>query len=661
MNDDATTLERAWCGLAAAALMLAALCALVVAAARVPQAAAVLDLRPYFGQALVLHVGLATLVWLLAAACTLWTALAPPRAAIGWPLFGAAAAGVVCLLAAAAAAGRHAQALLFSYVPLLDDARYRAGLSVFLLAVGGVAAASLRHAWQQRGAPTALSPAAYAVRAGLLPAFVAPLVLGLGWVELNRAQSLAAQGELLFWAPGHVLQFLYSALLVAAWLRLARHPGSAEALPRSPSCSPRSSLPAEPQVPCAEARQARSRCLPELPPARASGPLRAAIVMTVAPVVFAPLILFLFPIDSASFRAAFTSLMAWGSWPGPLWVAWQIARAPACAPACGAQRGFLVGSIGLFVAGLLAGAVIDGESTTIPAHYHGTVGAVTLALMGVVHERLGALQTGGRERLPLVFGGGLALVLGGFAIAGAAGLPRKAAFADASAPAAIGIVVMAIGAALAIIAALWFGARVTRVLKDAAVRWARRRRHATSGVRAADRRGVALAATVASIALLGGLVAWSGNASRHEGATALPGLSTAQAAEVRRRFDQGVVMLHARRYEYAIAAFGRVLELAPQMPEAHVNLGYALLGSGQPRTAADFFSAAIALRQGQLNAYYGLAVALDEAGDRAAALGAMRTFTHLARADDPFRRKAEAALWEWEAASSRSDAERPRR
>ncbi|MGB5081962.1 MAG: hypothetical protein WBO23_14600 [Burkholderiales bacterium] len=120
--------------------------------------------------------------------------------------------------------------------------------------------------------------------------------------------------------------------------------------------------------------------------------------------------------------------------------------------------------------------------------------------------------------------------------------------------------------------------------------------------------------------------------------------------EVEQRFLQGVVMLHARQYEHAATAFHRVLEMAPDLPEAHVNMGFALIGLERFAAARDFFESAVALRRDQANAYYGLALALEGLRDAPGAIGAMRTYLHLTRADDPYRRKAQAALWEWEAA-----------
>lgn len=119
-------------------------------------------------------------------------------------------------------------------------------------------------------------------------------------------------------------------------------------------------------------------------------------------------------------------------------------------------------------------------------------------------------------------------------------------------------------------------------------------------------------------------------------------------AEIEQRFGQAVVMLHARRYQEAVVALERVIELSPRLPEAYINLGYALLGLEQNEHARDFFLAATELDPYQGNAYWGLAVALEALDDLDGALGAMRTYIHLAPPDDPYVRKARSALWEWD-------------
>ncbi|OYU81706.1 MAG: hypothetical protein CFE45_27790, partial [Burkholderiales bacterium PBB5] len=122
-------------------------------------------------------------------------------------------------------------------------------------------------------------------------------------------------------------------------------------------------------------------------------------------------------------------------------------------------------------------------------------------------------------------------------------------------------------------------------------------------------------------------------------------------AELRRRFDQAVLLLHGRQYEPAVRALHQVLLLSPRLPEAHVNMGYALLGLKRVPEARDFFDSAPHLKPDQANAYFGLALAWEASGDLAMATGAMRSYLHLARDEQPEHlRRARAALWEWEQA-----------
>lgn len=121
----------------------------------------------------------------------------------------------------------------------------------------------------------------------------------------------------------------------------------------------------------------------------------------------------------------------------------------------------------------------------------------------------------------------------------------------------------------------------------------------------------------------------------------------ARDAELQLRFQQAVAMLHAKQYDYAVKALHRVLELAPRMPEAHVNMGYALIGLKDYKAAVDFFDSAIAIKPMQLNAYYGLALAYEGQGNYPMALSAMESFIHLAGDDHPYLERAQSASWEW--------------
>jgi tetratricopeptide (TPR) repeat protein len=123
------------------------------------------------------------------------------------------------------------------------------------------------------------------------------------------------------------------------------------------------------------------------------------------------------------------------------------------------------------------------------------------------------------------------------------------------------------------------------------------------------------------------------------------------AVDARRQFEAAVLLLHARRHDEAATLLTAAIAVEPDVPDSHVNLGFARLGQQRPAQARAAFEQAIALRPQQANAYYGLAMAHEAGGDLALALGAMRTYLHLAQAAQPHHlARARAALWEWEQA-----------
>lgn len=179
-----------------------------------------------------------------------------------------------------------------------------------------------------------------------------------------------------------------------------------------------------------------------------------------------------------------------------------------------------------------------------------------------------------------------------------------------------------------------------------------------------DRRLTAIALTAGAVLLIGGIVTLlpqreptrvmeSTAATAVENPAVDPRLDPtghehqAREEEVSVRFQQAVAMLHAKQYEYAIKALHRVLELAPRLPEAYVNMGFALIGTKNYKAAIDFFDTAIRLKPMQTNAFYGLALSYEGQKDYMLAVSAMESFIHLAPADDPYLEKARAASWEW--------------
>jgi len=642
-------LVTAWLALATVAIGLSTVFAVVLVIARVPQVANVLPAGELFHVALVLHVNLAVLIWFLAVACGLWSAVGTPRGrALGWAGFGLAAAGVAAVALSPLAAPGSPMAT--NYVPVLDSSLFRIGLVWFLAGIALAAARVLWPAWRSRGAPG--DPLVFGLKLAALVTVTAFVSLLWSVAALPSDLDAGLYHELVSWGPGHIAQFGFTLLMLMAWLHMAQALGL-------PAQRPNATL------------------------------LRVLFALAAAPALGGLALHALYAPDGIAFRKGFTLLMSYGTWPVPLllgaWLAAWLTRLPPTADGIG-LRASLGLSLLLFAAGCVLGAFIRTDSTMVPAHYHGTVGGITVALMAVTLRTMLRLNGAAPSPLarwqPRIYGTGLLLMVAGLAWLGGQGTPRKTPHTEWSIDTASHLAASALtglGGLLAIAGGALFFVLAVRALRPGVAAGGAHaatvasllvpesaeepRAAAPAGAGSSrprsDARPRALVFTVSTVLLLGLAFAYlpSQAPSRAWVDSLLAGFKpvdqVSHAAQMRRqevdqRFLQGVAMLHARQYEHAVTAFHRVLELAPQMPEAHVNMGFALIGLERHAAARDFFESALALRDDQLNAYYGLAEALEGLGDLPGAVGAMRTYIHLAAQDDPYRRKAEAALWEWE-------------
>lgn len=585
-------LTRSWLLLAVAAFAVSTLYALVLVLARTPGIGVALGLAPLFRAALVAHVIGASVIWFLAFAAAAWSSIGSHRnSRLGWLAFVVAASGVTALFAAPLFGG---SPVLSNYIPVLNSPLFLAGLTCFAAGIAVAAVRTLCTGYRD----CARGPWATATYLSTLPVLCAIAAL---LPELARwSGAPRPHFEAVFWGAGHALQFTHLALMFGLWNAYARAENAPGALGTTAA--------------------------------------RAVSVAAVAPALAVPALAVL-----AAPREYYSVLMALGMWPAlvPALLAggrWLSRSGLVFA----APRDALAWAYALLVAGLASGAAIRGDNLLVPAHYHGAIGAASLTFMaaaaGFVRSPDAVPQ---RRTWVALTGGGLLLLVGGLAWSASYGLARKSPLLSAVADpgmVASGIL-MGIGGTLAISGNLLFLFNYFSSL-SAGLRTAHGSR---------DRRVLGLAVTAAVIVIAGGLIA----VLPRSGNEILPGPAAAHAqqareSEIDRRFRQAVIMLHARQFDHAATALHRVLELAPDMPEAHVNMGYAMLGLERYGVARDFFESATVLRPQQANAYYGLAVALDALRDRAGARGAMRTFIHLSAPDAPFVTKAKAALWEWE-------------
>jgi heme/copper-type cytochrome/quinol oxidase subunit 1 len=127
-------------------------------------------------------------------------------------------------------------------------------------------------------------------------------------------------------------------------------------------------------------------------------------------------------------------------------------------------RAALISSVLLFAAGGVIGIFISGNNVRIPAHYHGSIVGVTLALMGLVYHLLPQLgYRPARGRLatlqPFLYGAGQLMHIIGLVWSGGYGVQRKVAGAEQvlrSTGEVVGMGLMGLGGLIAIIGGVLF-------------------------------------------------------------------------------------------------------------------------------------------------------------------------------------------------------------
>jgi heme/copper-type cytochrome/quinol oxidase subunit 1 len=202
--------------------------------------------------------------------------------------------------------------------------------------------------------------------------------------------------------------------------------------------------------------------------------------LALAAVFVTPVAYLAYDVASVEHRAMLTWAMRLGGGvsilPVGLAAVVGLAAAPALAPQARPWRAALLASVLLFAAGGLIGVFITGSNVRIPAHYHGCIVGVTLALMGLVYHLLPALGYAapqGRMAVaqPWVYGLGQLMHIVGLVWSGGYGVQRKVAGAEQvlRTPGEVaGMGLMGLGGAIAIVGGLLFVVVVLRAMRRSA-------------------------------------------------------------------------------------------------------------------------------------------------------------------------------------------------
>jgi heme/copper-type cytochrome/quinol oxidase subunit 1 len=419
-NKDSKRLVFAWLFFAVSSLIFAGIFAFLVAMARTPLIQDILPGKDYIHVALVGHVILSVVIWFLAFQGVLWiltsTGFLNARIfsqATGWLGFWLCVIGTACIVITAILG--LGTPLFINYIPVLTHPLFYAGL---LLLTFGVSVTlfntflTIWKSWKKKTYPGRFPIITFGTTVSGLAVFISVscFVLSYYFQIISPDSRGSLDFETLFWGGGHILQFANTIAMVTVWIFLT------------------------------------NIVFKTFPIKDSYGKILYAFYLFF--VLPSPLLYFIYDTASQEYRDAFTILMQYGL--GPSTGLFAIALLSTIGSTAGNTskkwKGLLsrfkslpwkdpafsslIISMIVFALGGLISLTISGSDVRIPSHYHGVIGGVTLAFMGltchilyvlkkdIYCKRISSLQ-------PYIYGIGQTLFVIGMFLAGAHGVQRK--------------------------------------------------------------------------------------------------------------------------------------------------------------------------------------------------------------------------------------------
>jgi hypothetical protein len=436
-QDSRRLLALGWLWLCVLALLGAGVFSLLLVVSRTPYLSEHIPWIDFFHSALVVHVNLSVLVWSLAFGGILWSLnQRPGRAWLAWSALSLASLGALVIILSPFV--RDAQPLMSNYIPVLQHPVFFSGLLLFALGFTLLVLNSMFFMAPVGPWMSARGALRFGLNAAAVSAAVA--IICFIWSYLQMPDYLMGQSffELLFWGGGHVLQFTYTLLMLVCWLMLSRESGL--------------QLVVTPRV------------------------VLLILFVGLVCVFVSPLIYLAYPLTTPEHVLLFTWLMRWGgslaTLPLALAVLTALLRYGGATQVEWQARSALQCSLFLFGIGGCIGFLISGSDVTIPAHYHGSIVGVTLAMMGVCYvllPRLGHPLHNPKLAIwqPIIYSGGQLLHVAGLVWSGGYGVQRKVAGAEQgldSLERVLGMGLMGLGGLVSSVGGLLFLVIVLRAL-----------------------------------------------------------------------------------------------------------------------------------------------------------------------------------------------------
>jgi hypothetical protein len=410
-----------WIKLGVAALALSGLLAIILVVARSPKIHELLPHVDLFKSALTIHVNLSVLIWLVCGGFFIFTGI---QSSFRWiNKIGLITCFFATIMVTLGIFNPDSKSYLNNYVPYMDDKIFRTGIWLFIVGATITAVSIFLNSANRAADIGTISGLGFS---SII--IISALAFYHSLSELTKPENIGLYNnedfyELLFWGGGHIIQFAYVQAMIAAWWILS----GTKSLTKKNFFI-----------------------------------VASALNLTFAAAAIPGLLSY--DIKSFEYINYFTQHMIYLGGIAPI-----IAFA-------GLVNGFvsntnffmneweknsLIWSIILFGSGGVLGFSISEINTVIPAHYHGSIVGVSLAMMGasylvmrkyglrVVNKKMATLQ-------PVIYGSGQLIHIIGFAISGGYGALRKTPGAMESVEGKIYMGMMGLGGLISIIGGLLF-------------------------------------------------------------------------------------------------------------------------------------------------------------------------------------------------------------
>lgn len=432
----AADFSKRWLKLALFSLMLSGLFSAVIVLARTPGVAGFINDPLFASKSLVLHVDLALIVWFYSFLAVLFMSLTSTifsfRIAIAMKT---AMIGVFMMVISIFF--KNAEPILANYIPVLDHPVFIGGLLLFGI---GLIITFLSAPSDSSTRPKLLfyvDSAHESIRYAGILVLIAIGTFVTSWILTPGLLHRITFYEIIMWGGGHILQFANVLGMLTVWFILLYKLTGSDAINKIVN--------------------------------------RWLLLILVIPAAASPLLL-LNGTTGRFYYGGYTQLMRWFIFPIVLvyigiairsvWTARNQHRIVGPLFRNLYFNGLMV-SILLTLTGFAIGAMIRTSSTLIPAHYHASLGGVTVAYMVMVFilmKEYGCSLDGLKSSKlvswqPLLFGVGQTIFVIGFAYAGIQGMGRKMFGSDQSihsVEAMVGLGLMSIGGLLAMSGGLLF-------------------------------------------------------------------------------------------------------------------------------------------------------------------------------------------------------------